>query len=342
MDKVSTRIIRMASRYTAAVSLILIGYLFYRYLPFYANFFAGSHDFKLFTIPTVDVFFYFFALNAMLLPLFHISLPPQYKTKSQLFWRFVFMLGKRGPNSEEKTAILSTLVKFFFLPLIIFWLCIHISQLIQDLSTLNQLDQFFPAGYWLIFNVILTVDVLFFMIGYSIEHPRLGNEIRSVDATLLGWIVALACYPPLNGMLNNMLGWYSSDYPGFTDSTWLTIIGISMLVLMAIYSSASVALNLKASNLTNRGIVRRGPYAVVRHPAYMAKNLAWWLGSIPVLQNVWQEYGFLDFLIGVLSVILWSGIYFLRAITEENHLKHDEEYRQYCEQVKYRFIPKII
>ena len=40
------------------------------------------------------------------------------------------------------------------------------------------------------------------------------------------------------------------------------------------YALASIALNFKSSNLTNRGIVARGPYAIVRHPAYITKNLA--------------------------------------------------------------------
>ena len=52
---------------------------------------------------------------------------------------------------------------------------------------------------------------------------------------------------------------------------------------MAIYASASVALNFKASNLTHRGIIATGPYRFIRHPAYICKNMAWWIGSIPAV-----------------------------------------------------------
>ncbi len=57
----------------------------------------------------------------------------------------------------------------------------------------------------------------------------------------------------------------------------------TLLVALAVFSWASIALGFKASNLTNRGIVTHGPYAFVRHPAYAAKNLAWWLGALPTV-----------------------------------------------------------
>ena len=58
---------------------------------------------------------------------------------------------------------------------------------------------------------------------------------------------------------------------------------ITLLLAMTVFAWSSVALGFKASNLTNRGIVSRGPYAFVRHPAYAAKNLAWWIGAVPGL-----------------------------------------------------------
>ena len=37
------------------------------------------------------------------------------------------------------------------------------------------------------------------------------------------------------------------------------------------------------SNLTHRGILTHGPYAWSKHPAYLSKNLFWWLSSLPFL-----------------------------------------------------------
>ena len=113
---------------------------------------------------------------------------------------------------------------------------------------------------------------------------------------------------------------------------------------MGVYSLASVALGFRASNLTHRGIVSWGPYRFVRHPAYMCKNLAWWIGGIPILMGVFsQDSGnslFIAFLLAFLTACCWSGIYFLRAITEERHLRSvNGEYDVYCKKVPYRFIP---
>ena len=112
---------------------------------------------------------------------------------------------------------------------------------------------------------------------------------------------------------------------------------LAVLALFAIYVSATVALGAKCSNLTNRGIVSRGPYAIVRHPAYIAKNLAWWVTVIPVLHitNPAHAAGI------VMSMGAWTLIYFLRAITEERHLLADPEYQEYAKKVKYRFIPHV-
>ena len=58
-------------------------------------------------------------------------------------------------------------------------------------------------GYFAIYHALFVVDVMFFRGGYGVEHPWLRNEIRSVEPTLLGWLVALLCYPPLVLLTSN-------------------------------------------------------------------------------------------------------------------------------------------
>ena len=137
--------------------------------------------------------------------------------------------------------------------------------------------------FWACFQAILFVDTFLFTIGYIVEVPALRNRIRSVDPTFFGWFVCLACYPPFNGFTGQFFEWQSNDFPQFQNTAVHFVANISLIALMAIYSWASVALGFKASNLTNRGIVSRGPYSVVRHPAYACKNLAWWIGALPTL-----------------------------------------------------------
>ena len=80
----------------------------------------------------------------------------------------------------------------------------------------------------------------------------------------------------------------------------------------------------------NRGIVKRGPYSLIRHPAYISKNLIW------ILSFVFHGASVLG------SVIVLCTLYYFRAVTEERHLSKDLEYREYMKEVKYRFIPGVI
>jgi protein-S-isoprenylcysteine O-methyltransferase Ste14 len=197
-------------------------------------------------------------------------------------------------------------------------------------------------GFWFLFQVILFLDVFFFTIGYLVEMPVLKNQIRSVDPTLLGWAVALACYPPFNNVTSSIMGWTPIDFPQFETPVVHVSVNFLLLSLMAIYTSASVALNFKASNLTHRGIIATGPYRFIRHPAYTCKNLAWWIAAIPGVTAAY-EASFFQFASAIASVAGWSIIYTLRALTEEDHLrKVDGEYDNYCQRVRYRFIPGLL
>jgi protein-S-isoprenylcysteine O-methyltransferase Ste14 len=114
------------------------------------------------------------------------------------------------------------------------------------------------------------------------------------------------------------------------------------LLLMVGFASASVALGFKASNLTHRGIVSRGPYAVIRHPAYVCKNVAWWIGSIPAVDAAFNQSTFAGLQVSV-SVVAVTALYVLRALTEEDHLRSvDGEYAAYASKVRYRFVPGLV
>ncbi len=41
-------------------------------------------------------------------------------------------------------------------------------------------------------------------------------------------------------------------------------------------------------------------------------------------------------------MLIMSGIYYARAITEERHLSRDPEYQLYMKKVPYRFIPGVL
>jgi protein-S-isoprenylcysteine O-methyltransferase Ste14 len=256
-----------------------------------------------------------------------------------------------GLSPAAKQAALALLLKFFFAPLMINWCLGHAGDLGNSLvqawdgirEGVRGRALFDGWLFWAIFQLILFVDTLLFTLGYIVETPALRNRIRSVDPTFFGWAICLACYPPFNDFTSRFLQWQSSDFPHFQDTTLHFIANISLLVALAVYSWASVALAFKASNLTNRGIISHGPYAVVRHPAYAAKNLAWWIGALPNLYAIFAGGDLRQAGYALLSLCGWTAIYVLRAITEERHLlMGNNGYAGYMQRVRWRFIPGVI
>ena len=272
----------------------------------------------------------------------------------QAVWRFLrgpLAAAREGIDGGERVALLATLLKAFFAPLMVMSLmafcasaAVNGHALVQagaeGLTTARALfDRF---GFWFLMQLILFVDVFVFTVGYLLESRRLGNEIRSVDPTLVGWAAALLCYPPFNAVSAKILGAPVTDFPQFDEPGVHVALNLALLALMAVYASASLALGLKASNLTHRGIVERGPYAVVRHPAYVCKNIAWWIGSVPLVSAAFT-LGWADGLLTIASVLGWTLLYVLRALTEEDHLRRvDGAYAAYAQRVRYRFLPGLI
>ena len=331
---------RLISNYIAAMSLIGIAYCYYVVNPYYIDFFSSTYKLPGFEITDRQILTGILWFYAICLIPYYATFNDKFQTKSRLVWRAVFHLNQRAPEPEERVALLATMVKFFFLPLMAVWMFANFSHLYSNGAVFWKHGNFFPDGYWMLFNLIVWIDVAFFVLAYSIEHPVLKNEIRSVEPTMLGWAVALICYPPFNGITNQVLGWYSSDYPEIETLGLRYVAAIAMLALMFIYLWATIALNIKASNLTNRGIVTGGPYAYVRHPAYIAKNMAWWIGALPILYAFWHK-GIPQFFYAAFCIGTWTYIYYLRAMTEERHLMQDPDYQAYCKRVTRRFIPHI-
>jgi len=240
-------------------------------------------------------------------------------------------------SKDEKVSLLFYLVKLFWAPLMIIFAIENGENLINILRQDNSwrfyagniLGLYFP----LYIAAIFTLDTIIFSAGYLFESKSLKNVVKSVEPTALGWLSALACYGPFFDTFTRFAGGLPKDFAEFGNINLNIFAGIFTLLFFSIYVWASVALGFKASNLTNRGIVTNGPYKYVRHPAYIAKNIGWWLASIPLM----KYYGVAT----IISLIIWSLVYFVRALTEERHLMQDPDYVEYMKKVKYMFIPGI-
>ena len=222
-------------------------------------------------------------------------------------------------------------IKAFFLPL-------------MSIYATNELDQLYIKGFALqegytyvrfyefAWSLIFTFDVMFGTLGYALSLRAIDSHIRSAEPTSLGWIVTVVCYQPLWGFvfatyLNHVAGpaWsaWLSDYP-FLHAIW----GSAILLLMGIYGWATVSFGCRFSNLTHRGIITSGPYRFTKHPAYVSKNLAYWLIYVPWAAS--GSVGFGEALRCSVLLLCVNGLYVLRAWTEERHLSRDAVYRQYA------------
>ena len=340
----------------ASVVVVALACAAYVLSPFNREAMNGLHGYSTVAFTGRDFIWVAAGVYMCLLAVYFLLQPSPRVSKSLRFFRLLasWMRAptasmRNGLSRDDRLALLSTLLKSFFGPMMVFFLmsaCVSawgnaaaVTEAVEYRGVLGAV--FGQYGFWFVLQAILFVDVLLFTVGYLVESPRLGNEIRSVDPTLLGWAAALLCYPPFNIVTGKVLGGQSTDFPQFEDPTVHIVLNVTLLCFMAIYASASVALGLKASNLTHRGIVSRGPYRVVRHPAYVCKNVAWWIGAAPAVSAAFGQ-SLTDGLQSVASVLAWTLLYVLRAVTEEDHLrKVDGEYSAYAAKVRYRFIPGL-
>jgi len=183
----------------------------------------------------------------------------------------------------------------------------------------------------LLTELLFVVDVQIAMVGYLLTMKPLDAHIRTANPWLGGWVGALICYPPFilmsaGGPLDYHpasadWGFWLAGYPAL-----LWVWGGTLVALTAIYAWATVAFGLRFSNLTYRGVLTHGPYALTRHPAYLAKNAFWWLAGLPFLTTGTTA----DAVRNTAILALVSGVYWWRAKTEERHLlAEDTKYREY-------------
>ena len=248
----------------------------------------------------------------------------------------------RRPDPGFFAAVRSLCVKLFFVPVMTVFF-VNNGQILEK----NLLR--FLAGPWawdvefagrlfrVLYEGLFFVDVNIAVLGYICCFRFLDTHIRSAEPTLFGWAVALACYPPFNtritGLYLSNTGNSNSWTAILSGSPWLYYaVGAAILFLVWVYLYGTIAFAFRFSNLTHRGIICRGPYAWIRHPAYAAKNLSWWLLHLPFLASP----------AGCARLLLLNVIYVCRALTEERHLSRDPVYREYMKKVKWRFIPGVI
>jgi protein-S-isoprenylcysteine O-methyltransferase Ste14 len=185
-----------------------------------------------------------------------------------------------------------------------------------------------------LFDILFTIDVQVGTVGYLLTLRPLDAHIRSGNPFLGGWLAALICYPPFVYAFMGRGGVLQYEYNTEGWGYWL--VGHDAVLwawagmlaaLTAIYAWATLAFGIRFSNLTYRGVLTNGPYRFSRHPAYLSKNLFWWLSVLPFLVT---SHSPVDVIRNTVFLGCVSAIYYWRAKTEEAHLLgEDAKYREY-------------
>ena len=245
----------------------------------------------------------------------------------------LFLLGKKKFDKPVIIQLfLGWLVKLFFLPLMIVYLSGNINKFDLNTTSWGFITQDFSHLYDHLWILFFTIDLAFVTIGYVLTLRLFDSHIRSTEPTVLGWFSAIICYQPFFGTLSALYLAYNLD--SYTWGDWLqnneiayVIWGSLILILLLIYALSSVMFGIRFSNLTHRGIITNGPFRFSKHPAYLSKNISWWMISIPFIT---QSGNFTEVIRACSMLLLMNFIYYVRAKTEERHLMQDPVYQEYA------------
>jgi protein-S-isoprenylcysteine O-methyltransferase Ste14 len=256
--------------------------------------------------------------------------------------RLINGLKNKKDAADVNQILLVFAVKFFFVPLMYlgtlfygkesYYYLVHFDTQVFNGKSIAEVFNFVIYPFIVYFAMFLALIV--YLVGYIYESKKYKTTIISVESSWFGWIVTLICYAPFYPFLFYVFPNASQDFAFFKSQEITFVVRLVLSLILILKTITIFNLGLKSSNLTYRGIVTNGIYGWIRHPHYACKLMLWWIGLAPsAYVHPW--------LIG--PMIFWSVIYYLRAVTEEQHLiRNDKAYLEYQKKVKYMFIPGVI
>jgi protein-S-isoprenylcysteine O-methyltransferase Ste14 len=296
----------------------------------FAEYRAMDHE-KDFYYPFYTVMRRFGGTLALLAVFYVWLVDGQMKEPRDSYWqlgRCVLLRFSDARKADIANHFRGWLVKAFYIPLFVVYIHGQINGLINWNLGNFQADNL--RLYDFLNDLVYGLDVLFATVGYCLSLRVIDAHLRTAEPTMFGWVVALECYDPFwRGLFQRQY----LHYEGIGFGAWLgdhvnlRWCWVAMILSCdLVYVLATFAFGVRFSNLTHRGILTNGPYRFTKHPAYVAKNISWWLITVPFIPN----RGFAE---AVRNSLLLGGvnmIYFLRAKTEERHLSRDPTYVAYA------------
>jgi protein-S-isoprenylcysteine O-methyltransferase Ste14 len=175
--------------------------------------------------------------------------------------------------------------------------------------------QFYLQTHRLIGAAFL-VEQMWVVVAYLIRRPA-----RAVSGRPGDWLLAFG--GTFGGVLSRPIGAHPQWGVEFGLGVQLVGLAMTLVAFLALGRSFGFA-------AADRGLVRRGPYAIVRHPIY---------ASYALLQS-----GYL-----LQSISVWNAFVMLfvtscnvgRILVEDRLLATNEQYEAYRTQVRWRLLPGV-
>ncbi|OFZ66419.1 MAG: hypothetical protein A2V79_01540 [Betaproteobacteria bacterium RBG_16_56_24] len=262
----------------------------------------------------------------------------------QTLYRIFHIDGTHSPlqvfkKRYNRKVLLNLLMRAYFIPIMVSQVYANLGQSVTFAANRFDDHSFITVLFWLM-AILWLCDVINASVAYCIESRWLENRTRSIDLSITGWAVCLFCYYPLNSVTGSLFPFaYTvvNSNPGsllVPELGFLYVVKLLEISLLALHIYIDVSLGTSVANISLKKLQTTGPYGVVRHPGTTTK-LAFWL----LISACYSAFWSWPIILGQLA---WSALYVGRALTEELHLRQHEEYREYMEKVRYRFIPGLL
>lgn len=198
---------------------------------------------------------------------------------------------------------------------------------------------FLPAGtfdYWQAWLYLATLFIPVLALGsyLALRDPELlERRMRTRETALqqqrvLRWGLVFFVVGFVVPGLDRRFGWSQVPTTVVMAADLVVLLGYALFVRVLLANRFASRI---VEVMPDQPVIRSGPYALVRHPMYVAVLMIW-LASPIALGSWW----------GLLPMLAILPVIVLRIVDEEATLRRDlPGYADYCDEVRYRLLPGI-
>jgi protein-S-isoprenylcysteine O-methyltransferase Ste14 len=157
--------------------------------------------------------------------------------------------------------------------------------------------------------------------------------LRYSSWAYLIWLIP--CFLPwLSGLWRLEILDFLARLPRFIFPSLITYITVALFIAAVPLTVLGMYYNRKSGGCNSEDhtvfLLRRGPYAIIRHPSHFAWSI--FFVTIPIFLSRYVPFTFLS-VIGIVGIVIFHYYVSVKEERELDMKKWGDEYRQYMEQV---------